>query len=133
MSQSTYDISFTQGDTYSVTLNMKDSSSQPIDLSSCSFRAFIKQKLTALAPVAEFAIDDNDANNGTLVLSLANTITETLAVTKEDETNIYFWDLQINYVDQSVKTPIGGTLTVLAQVTDLVSGVSGYSGYSGIS
>jgi hypothetical protein len=121
MAQTNYDISLTQGDTFTVNFTLKDSVGSPVDLAGATADSYIKLKLSTFTPYAEFVIDNTNFATGVITLSLASSVTEGFPVTKDDESNILFWDLQITFPDLTVKTIVGGTITVLAQVTDLVA------------
>lgn len=118
MAQSTYDISFTQGDSFIVTFTLKDSGGTPVSLATATITSQIKTKQSATAAaLASFTVDATNAATGIIILTLPAATTSTFAVTKDDGSNVLYYDVQVTWPSTAVQTVVGGTITVLAQVT----------------
>lgn len=79
----TYDISIIKGSSFSVSVNVTDSSSNPIDLTNYSVRGLLRNRYSDLIPLASLNPSiSSPATSGGIVLSIPSTITSGLPVTK---------------------------------------------------
>lgn len=119
MSKGTYNITLVQGDSLSIPFTMTDSSvvPVPINLTTATITSDIKRTPTSTVPDLSFTVTKTDAAAGKFTLSLTPTQTAAMRVTNEEESNIYYYDVEFDYTGNNIQTEFGGTITVLQQVT----------------
>jgi hypothetical protein len=117
MAINSYDIEITQGDDYQIIFDFKDSDGVAIDMTGATAEAQIKLVPSSDVIVASFTLDVSNLATGRIIMSLPDETTTTMKVTKDDASNIYYYDLQVTYSGDIVKTEVGGTITILPQVT----------------
>jgi hypothetical protein len=103
-------ITIYKGDTYFHQINVKDDSSQPIDLSDRAYISQIRKSKSSEAIIASFRIEILNAENGQLLISLD------AGTTSEINTGIYYYDLQENN-DSIITTLMGGKVFVIGEVS----------------
>jgi hypothetical protein len=117
MAAGTYNFTLTQGDSVAIPVQILDNLGDPIDLSTTTVIADIKEQVRNLDALLSFVVTMTDPVQGMLTLSLTPTMTADLPVTKLNESNILFYDVQFVYQADIVKTEFGGKITVLQQIT----------------
>lgn len=107
----TYDIMLNQGETFALTLTIEEPEGTPLDITSYTFEADIKQNKTDTSAIDAFTFNIDDAPNGIVTMSLTDTETGALPAI------VGFWDLLMTS-DSAVKTRIlEGRITITQQVT----------------
>lgn len=102
-----WDLDIVRGDLYSITLTIIDGNEDPIDLTAVTLTAQVRP--TPDSPtVIDFAVDDSDAEDGIVVLSLTPEQTGTL------KGKPHRWDLES---DAGPETLAYGVVNVLLDVT----------------
>lgn len=119
MAKATYDITLTQGDTFSLPITMADDQDPPqaIDLTSTTITADIKQNPKSAGALESFTVTKTNAAQGEFTLSLSAAETAAFPVTKDDSSNILYYDVEYTYSPTNIQTEFGGTITVLRQIT----------------
>lgn len=119
MAKATYDIELTQGDTFSLPITLTDNATPAvaINLTSTTITSDIKQNVKSTGALVSFTVTKTNASAGQFTLSLTAAQTAALAVTKEDGSNILYYDCEFEYSPTNTQTEFGGTITVLQQVT----------------
>lgn len=105
----TRDLTMYQGDTYEHELTVTDDADPPValDLSTGTWRAQVRKHAQATSVLASFAVDDTDAANGVLFLTL--TPEQTAALPSNCT-----WDLEDTVAGV---TYLRGAVTVEREVT----------------
>lgn len=103
------DFTFVRGDDFSIVLTFSDENGDPIDMSDSTFRAQFRRKASASSSVA-FTVDDSEAADGKVTLSLSSAVTGALLHT-------FLWDFERVFPDDAVQTLMAGEMKVLADVT----------------
>jgi hypothetical protein len=111
MAAPTYNINVDQGSDFGATFTLKESGS-PVDLTGYSARGQIRKKKTSSTITATFTCTVPDPLNGTIIVSLPNSIT------KDIVEGTYFYDIEIYTVGNAyVKRIIEGVVNVKGEVT----------------
>lgn len=107
-----YDITVRKGDTYSQVYQFKDSDGDPIDLTSWSAKAQIREKQHQGSNlIIDFTATITDAVNGKVKLSL--TSTQTAAISNRTG----HWDLLLTNASDEDETYLYGEVTFTDTVT----------------
>lgn len=119
MAKSTYDFTITQGDTFSLPVTITDNADTPvaINLTSATITADIKQNVKSTGALVSFTVTMTNAAAGQFTLSLTAANTLALPVTKEDGSNVLYYDVEFSYSSTNIQTEFGGQITILEQVT----------------
>lgn len=112
MAQS-YDLSFYQGDSFSLVFRIKNKGTgTPVNLTGCVPKSDIKLDVTDTVAVQAFTAALVNASDGTVSLSLTPTQTAALAAGTD-----LVYDVQLHWTDGTIKTYLKGVITVEAEVT----------------
>lgn len=119
MSKGTLNLELVRGDSLSVPCVMTDNQTVPvaINLTATTITSDIKRNKSSTVADLSFTVTMTDAVNGEFTLSLTPEQTVLLKVTKDDESNIYWYDVEFDYGSGVITTEFGGTITVIEQVT----------------
>jgi hypothetical protein len=119
MSKGIYNIEVVQGDSISIPFTMTDDATPAvaINLTSTTITADIKRNPKSTVADVAFTVTKTNAAAGQFTLSLTAVQTAALKATKDDESNIYYYDCEFDYGAGNIKTEFGGTVTVVQQVT----------------
>lgn len=117
MSAGQLDLTITQGDLFELPIVMKDGNDAAINLSTAVIKADIKQVKTASTALLTFTITPVNLAQGSFKISLSSVQTAALKATKPDNSNILYYDLQVNYGGGDIKTELAGTITIIQQIT----------------
>lgn len=100
----------TRGDSWSLTVTFTDDGDYPVDVSADSWRAEIKARPDDTTALAEWTIDDTDAADGILVLTLS------AADSADLPARVLHFDIEATTGDM-VRTWLVGTTDVVADVS----------------
>ena len=105
-------ITLYQGDTFEMIFRLLTTSSEYVDLTGCTVDSQIRATKASGTVVETFLgeITDQDELPGGVRLSL--TAAETTLLTADG-----VWDVQLTWPDGTVKTYLGGSVTVVKEVT----------------
>jgi len=111
-----YNIEIYRGDTMSLTVVYGDDSTGspvPFDLTGCDINAEIREKADTETVTAIFLIDTGDqaVTPGRIDLYLDSTNSELLVGRR------YVWDLEVEFPDGRVRTPVAGNIVATPDVT----------------
>mgnify|MGYP000210929864 CR=1 FL=1 len=104
------DLEETQGDDWRVILTFQDVDSQPIDMSDGDYSAQVRKTATSSTLLAEFTVDDSDAADGEIVLTLDAEDTAELPA-------VCVWDFQRVTGAGETVTILSGSIRVRREVT----------------
>jgi hypothetical protein len=108
-----YNLEIDQGATYSRTITIKNYSTKtPIDITSWTFEAQIRESHEAASVIDSFTCTITDGVNGQMKIELNDTKTGDL-----DAKKIYVYDLEATRPDSTVLRIIEGSIIVSAEVT----------------
>lgn len=108
-----YNMVFYQGDDFSMTFRLKNKGTgTPVNITGCVPKADMKLAITDATVKMSFTAVLLDPLDGTVTLSLSGAQTASLAA---GQAMVY--DCQLKWLDNTVKTYLGGTITVLPEVT----------------
>lgn len=112
------DLVLYAGDGAGFRLIVTDSNELPLDLTGTT-RAYIRtsRDLYTEPPDAEFTVDETDATDGILVLTLTGTQTEALVEGLENESFVGFWDVEWTGTDAEPLTLCQGKVECVRDVT----------------
>lgn len=119
MAKGTYNIEVVQGDSISIPFTMTDDATPAvaINLTSTTITADIKRNPKSSTADLSFTVTKTSPSAGQFKLSLTAVQTASMIATKDDESNIYYYDVEFDYGAGDIKTEFGGTITVIQQVT----------------
>jgi hypothetical protein len=119
MSKGTLNLTIVNGDSFDLPITMTDNQTIPvaINLTSATITSDIKRNIKSSLADLSFTVTKTNAAAGQFTLSLTAIQTATLKATKDDESNIYYYDVEFDYGGGDIKTEFGGSITVVQQVT----------------
>lgn len=119
MAKGTLNLTIVQGDSFELPATITDNQTVPvaIDLSTTTITSDIKRNPKSSTADVSFTVTKTDAPAGEFTLSLSAVQTASLVATKDDESNIYYYDVEFDYGGGNIKTEFGGTVTIVQQVT----------------
>lgn len=108
----TYDLSIFQGQTFSLSLTLRDINGTPINLAGYAISGYLKTKYSDSGKLTNLNVIISDAVNGVVTLNIPATGTEALPV------NYAFYDIEmLNSGDGSVTKVLAGKASVFPEVT----------------
>lgn len=106
-----YDISLYQGQTFSLSLTLKDSLGVPMNLSGYSISSYIKTNYSDTAKLCDLNAVISNAASGIVTLNIPATTTASLPV------NLSFYDLEMSDIGGTVTKVLAGKVSVYPEVT----------------
>ena len=108
----TFDLSIYQGQTYALSLTLRDSNSTPINLNGFAISGFIKTRFGDTSKLCDLNVAIANAPSGIVTLSIPASGTAALPV------NYAFYDVEmLNSGDGSVTKVLAGKVSVFPEVT----------------
>lgn len=108
----TYDLQIPQGQTFSLSLTLKDNNGVPINLSGFAISGYLKSKYSDTGKLADLNVAITDAANGGVSLGISATETAALPV------NYAFYDIEmLNSGDNSVTKVLAGKASISPEIT----------------
>jgi len=108
----TYDLSIYKGQTFSLSLTLKDVSGVAINLAGYAISGYLKNKYSDTGKLVDLNVAIADAANGVVTLNIPATGTEALPV------NYAFYDVEmLNSGDNSVTKVLAGKASIFPEVT----------------
>jgi hypothetical protein len=108
----TYDLQIYKGQTFSLSLTLRDTNGTPLNLAGQLISGYLKTKYSDSGVLTNLNVTIADAANGIVTLGIAATGTAVLPV------NYAFYDVELlNPIDQSVNKVLGGKALIYPEVT----------------
>lgn len=107
-----YDMVIYKGTDFEVTFEFDDSAGVDLDLEDDTLNCELRATPGAASVTAEFVLDKTDADEGKIVVSLANGVTSSLGEGK------YYWDFaRTDAVTDKISVLLSGRATVIGIVS----------------
>jgi hypothetical protein len=107
-----YDLSIYQGQTFSLSITVRDNSGVPINLNGYAISGYLKTKYSDTVKLANLNVTISNAISGIVTLGIPATGTATLPI------NYAFYDIEmLNSGDGSVTKVLAGKASIFPEVT----------------
>lgn len=115
------DLYCDQGSTFSLTVQLKDSSGTAVSLSGASVTGKVRVSPEATATIATFTGTVTDGPNGEFTITLSAAVTAAIAVDNSGAGNrkltTYIYDVEVTYSDLTVQRVLEGNFYVSPEAT----------------
>ena len=108
----TYNLEIYQGQTFSLSLTLRDNNGTPLNLGGYAISGFLKTKYSDSGKLTDLNVAITDANNGIVTLGIPASGTAALPV------NYAFYDIEmLNSGDGTVTKVLAGKASIYPEVT----------------